>query len=61
MGASKKFNIQITETLQKVVTVRANSIEDAIFKVKSQYKNEEIVLDYSNYVSTEIDEFPTNE
>ena len=61
MGASKKFNIQITEKLQRVVSVRANSLSDAIFKVKSKYKNEEIVLDYNDYISTEFDEFPTNE
>ena len=60
MVKSKKFNIQITETLRRVVTVRANSLSDAIFKVKNQYKNEEIVLDYTDFKGAEFDEFPTD-
>lgn len=43
------LNVKITETLSKVVSVEADSVDEAISKVKDMYKNEEIVLDYSDY------------
>ena len=47
-----KYIIEITETLQKQIEVEANSKDDALRLVKSKYKNEEIILDSENYVST---------
>lgn len=51
----KKYLVEITETLQKQITIRANSREEAEQKVKEKYRNEEIVLDESDYVDTEIE------
>lgn len=50
------FNIEITETLRRVVTVEADTIEEAISKVENRYDNGTIVLDSSHYVDTEIKE-----
>ncbi|WP_416332018.1 DpnD/PcfM family protein [[Clostridium] innocuum] len=48
----KKYLVEITETLQKQITITANSREEATQKAKEKYKNEEIVLDENDYVDT---------
>ncbi|WP_416328109.1 DpnD/PcfM family protein [[Clostridium] innocuum] len=48
----KKYLVKITETLQKQITITANSREEAEQKVKEKYRNEEIVLDENDYVDT---------
>ena len=50
-----KFIIEITETLQRQVEVEADSEEDAIYKIRNQYKKEDIVLDESDYVNTQFE------
>lgn len=40
----RKFNIEITETLQKTIEVEADNKEDAMHKVMKMYKNEEVIL-----------------
>lgn len=54
----EKFKVEIQEFLSRIVEVEANSSDEAIFKVRELYRNEEIVLDYSDYVTTEIVVFP---
>lgn len=44
-----KIDIKITETLSKIVSVKANSVAEAINKIEDKYNNEKIVLDYSDY------------
>ena len=44
------FNIEITETLQKIIEIEADNEEDALHKVMKMYKNEEVILDYDNFV-----------
>jgi len=53
----KKYYVEITETLQKVVEVEAESESDAVRKAKDEYNlavDPEYVLDSSNYVDTEF-------
>lgn len=53
----KKYYVEITETLQKVVEVEAESESDAIRKAQDEYNlavDPEYVLDSSNYVDTEF-------
>ena len=45
---------EITETLQRTIEVEAENEEDALRKVKELYRNEEIVLDSSDFVGVEI-------
>jgi hypothetical protein len=49
-----KYKIEITETLQKTIEVEADNIEDALLKVKHQYRKEEIILDDTSYIDTEF-------
>ena len=50
-------NVEITETLQRVIPIEADNEYDAINKVRQLYKNEKIVLDSSDYIDTEINIF----
>jgi len=50
----KTFEIEITETLQRVVEVEANSENEAYNIVNQQYNNEEIVLDNTDFVDKAI-------
>lgn len=46
------MKVCITETLQRIVDIDADTKEEAIEKVKKAYRDEEIVLDYNDYVET---------
>jgi len=50
----KSFEIEITETLQVIQKVKANSYDEAYKIIDDKYKNEEIVLTSDEYVDTEI-------
>ena len=43
---NKEYEIEIEEILQRVVKVRANSLDEAIAIVRNKYLNQEYVLDY---------------
>lgn len=52
------FKIEVQEFLSRIIEVEAETKEEAISKVCESYRNEEIVLDSDDYVSTEIEIFP---
>ena len=49
----KQYDVEITETLQRTISVEANSREEALTKVKEKMRNEEVVLDSNDYIDTE--------
>ena len=49
-----KYNIMVREVLEREVEVTADTDADAVMQVEDQYHDEEIVLDYSDLVSTDI-------
>lgn len=49
----KQCDVEITETLQRTISVEANSREEALTKVKEKMRNEEVVLDSNDYIDTE--------
>lgn len=51
------FQIEITETLHRVVDVEADSLEDAIKQVTDDYYDEKIVLDSSDFIFSSIQEY----
>lgn len=53
-NGAMKFQVQITETLQRVVEVDARSDRDAELFVRQQYRSGEIVLDSSDYIDTDV-------
>ena len=56
LKSTKKYKIEITETLQRVVDVKAKSKNDAIKKIAQQYKDEKIVLGWEDFVGVEFEE-----
>ncbi|MCD7745858.1 MAG: DUF3846 domain-containing protein [Lachnospiraceae bacterium] len=54
----KEYDVTITETLEKTISMRAASKEEAEEKVRQGYYNSEYVLDADNF--TEVD-FKTGE
>lgn len=55
MNENKTFDIEITEVLQKNVSIEARNLSEAIDKAKEQYRKGEIVLTSEDYISTNID------
>lgn len=51
----KNYVVEITETLQRQVSVNATSYEEAYKIVKRAYKNEDIVLDCDDFICGNID------
>ncbi len=49
------FKVEIKEFLSRIIEVEAETKDEAISKVHELYRNEEIVLDNDDYVTTEID------
>ena len=47
----------MSKILQKVVKIKANSLEEAIQIADERYSNEEYILDYQDYKGTEFREF----
>ncbi len=54
----RKFKIEVQEFLSRIVEIEVNSSDEAISKAWEMYRKEELVLDYSDHVATEINVFP---
>lgn len=50
----KKYRIQVTEILSRIVETESESERDAVEKVRQMYRNCGIILDASDYIKTEI-------
>ena len=50
------FSIKVTETLSKIVEVKANTINDAIYEVKNMYKTSKIILDADDFAYVNFEE-----
>lgn len=50
----KTFEIEIVEVLRRTVTVEADDVQDAIEIAQALYDDGEVVLDYDDHVSTDI-------
>ena len=51
-----KYNIKITEILEKTIPIKADSFVEAMDIVKEKYRNEEIILSENDYVTTKFTE-----
>lgn len=54
---SKVYQIEIEETLQKVVEIKANSLDEAIDIAQNRYSNQQYVLDYEDSKGVEFSEY----
>jgi hypothetical protein len=48
------YMVEITETLQKQVTVEANSPDEAVELVEKSYRNSDNILDADNFVGVDF-------
>lgn len=51
------YQIEITQTLQRIVTVEADSLDNALLATLEQLNNETIVLDHNDCLDTQINLF----
>lgn len=49
-----EYEIEITETLSKTITIKAESYTEAIKIAREKYNKEEIVLDSSNFCEVDF-------
>ncbi len=56
----KKYQVEIAETLQRIVEVKADCPEDAIQKIRKKYMDSEIVLDYSDFIDVDFSLYREN-
>ena len=50
----KKYPIEITETLSRIIRMEASTPDEAVDKVKTLYRKGLVVLDSGDYVDTEF-------
>ena len=50
----KVYKIQVEESLADIVSVQASSEDEALEKVKEQYRIGDIVLEYDSFVDVEF-------
>lgn len=48
------FQVQITETLQRTLSIQAKSKSEALNIAYNMYKTEDVILDASDYMDTEF-------
>jgi hypothetical protein len=53
----KIFEFEVKEMLSRIIEITAENENEAYEKVKEMYQNEEIVLDNTDYLDTEIKKF----
>lgn len=52
---NKQYNVTITETLQRTITIEAENEQEAEMQVTDKYYNGDIVLDSSDFVKVTFD------
>ena len=53
----KKYEVEIVETLSRVITVEAESEDEALTIVWGLYDDGEVVLNYSDHIDTDLNIF----
>ena len=48
------YKIEIKETLSRIIDIEADNENEAILKAKAEYRKQNIILDDSDYIDTEI-------
>ena len=55
------YNIEIKETLSRIIDIESDSIEEALKSVNSGIDNCDIVLDDNDFVNREVNEYKDTE
>jgi hypothetical protein len=49
-----EFQVEITETLQKIIKKEAVTLDEAVSQVREEYKRGKIILDSGDFVDVHI-------
>lgn len=49
-----KYNIEITETIQKIIEVEADSEQAALHSAMKKYKNSEVILTDEDFIDVDF-------
>jgi hypothetical protein len=52
---TKEYNIEVCETLIRIVTVEATSEEEALELIRNDYNNAELVLDADDFFDVDFE------
>jgi hypothetical protein len=50
-----EFEVEITETLQRVVKVETDTLDEAVTQVRECYEREKIILDSGDFLGVDIE------
>ena len=53
-----KYQVEIVETLSRVVDIEANNYEEALEKAQKKYDNSDVILDWEDLESVDYKEYP---
>ena len=53
----KTYRFEIQEVQSRIIEIEANNEDEAYQKIKNMYRKEEIILNSSDFVETEIKKF----
>ena len=48
------YKIEIKETISRIIDIEAENESEAIIKARTKYRNQDIILDSTDYMDTEI-------
>ena len=48
------YKVEIKEILSRLIDIEADNENEAIIKAKTEYRNQNVILDESDYIDTEI-------
>ena len=51
------FKIEVMETLSRIVEVKAENLDKAVSLIHQQYREQIIILDHNDHVTTEINPY----
>lgn len=54
------FRVEIKETLSRIIDIEAENEKEAIIKIKEKYRKENIILDNTDYIRTDINIYTEN-
>ncbi len=54
-----KYNVEVIETLSRVIEINAKDFKSAVVKAEELYDNQNIILDYEDKIDTDYRPYPS--
>ena len=59
-GEFMNYKVEIKEMLARIIDIEAENEKEAIIKIKEKYRKENIILDNTDYIGTDINIYTEN-